>query len=36
MGWYYTLGINFDNREFAEVCNQKIMNFEIKLSDNSI
>jgi hypothetical protein len=36
MGWFYTLGINFNDRELAEVCNQKIMNFEIKLSDNTI
>ncbi len=36
MGYYYTLGINFNKRDLAEKCNQKVMNFEVKLSDNSI
>ena len=36
MGYFYSLGVNFDNRDLAEDCNQKIKSFEIKLSDNTI
>lgn len=36
MGYFYTLGINFNNRDLAEDCNRQIKNFEIKLSDNTI
>ena len=36
MGYFYSLGVNFNERELAEKCNQKVKNFEIKLTDDSI